>query len=200
MANNSDHVIFYGDSGTTPVLYLDLGYTSAGGYRLRTRIRGNVSVWNNSAWVNLPDGPHFVELDWQSASSGSLGWWIDGTSQSPPANLNNNARKIGRARLGAVANVDSTTNGTLYFDAFESRRQTTIGPFPGGLVTTNIVYDYDPLYRLTAADYNGGTTYFHYTYDAVGPLRIYSHDIAGDLTQVEVCDGVAFQLQAEMAC
>ena len=34
--------------------------------------------------------------------------------------------------------------------------------------TTNIAYDYDPLYRLTAADYNGGTTYFHYTYDAVG--------------------------------
>ena len=32
---------------------------------------------------------------------------------------------------------------------------------------TTISYIYDPLYRLTAADYSGGD-YFHYTYDAVG--------------------------------
>jgi RHS repeat-associated protein len=30
-----------------------------------------------------------------------------------------------------------------------------------------ITYDYDPLYRLTAADYSNGD-YYHYTYDAVG--------------------------------
>ena len=30
-----------------------------------------------------------------------------------------------------------------------------------------ITYTYDPLYRLTAADYSDGT-YFHYTYDAAG--------------------------------
>jgi len=35
------------------------------------------------------------------------------------------------------------------------------------VVTTTITYTYDPLYRLTAADYDDGT-YFHYTYDAVG--------------------------------
>jgi hypothetical protein len=58
MANNADHVVFYGDSGTTPVLQLDLGYTTAGGYRLRTRIRDNSSTWNNSAWVNVSDAPH----------------------------------------------------------------------------------------------------------------------------------------------
>jgi RHS repeat-associated protein len=192
MANNADHVIFYGDSGTTPVIQVDLGYTTAGGYRLRARIRDNSSTWNNSAWVNVTDSPHFVEVDWQSATSGSLGWWIDGTSQSPPANINNSARKIDRVRLGAVANVDSTTNGTLYFDAFESRRQTYIGPFAGGLVATNIVYDYDPLYRLTAADYADGS-FFRYTYDAVGNRQTevtqagtttYTYDIANRLTSV----------------
>ncbi|MGD8456596.1 MAG: hypothetical protein PVF83_09450 [Anaerolineales bacterium] len=33
--------------------------------------------------------------------------------------------------------------------------------------TATIDYTYDPLYRLTAADYDTGI-YFHYTYDAVG--------------------------------
>jgi RHS repeat-associated protein len=38
---------------------------------------------------------------------------------------------------------------------------------PSGLNQTVIEYSYDPLSRLTAADYSDGT-YFHYTHDAVG--------------------------------
>jgi transposase InsO family protein len=34
--------------------------------------------------------------------------------------------------------------------------------------TTTITHTYDPVYRLTAADYNGGMSYFHYTFDATG--------------------------------
>ena len=95
-------------------------------------------------------------------------------------------------RLGAVGNVDSTTNGTVYFDAYESRRQTYIGPMTGALVVSAISYTYDPLYRLTAADYSDGT-YFHYTYDAVGNRLTevtpggsvsYVYDIANRLTTV----------------
>jgi RHS repeat-associated protein len=62
------------------------------------------------------------------------------------------------------------------------------------MASASIVYDYDPLYRLTAADYNGGATYFHYTYDAVGnrltetteagPQVIYDYDITNRLTSV----------------
>ena len=36
--------------------------------------------------------------------------------------------RIERARLGAVAGIDTGTRGTIYFDAFESRRQSYIGP------------------------------------------------------------------------
>jgi len=193
MANNADHVLFYGDSGTTPVLQLDLGYTTAGGYRLRTRIRDNASIWNNSAWVNISDAPHLIEFDWQSGISGSLAWWIDEAPQPAPNSINNSSRKIDRVRLGAVANVDSTTNGTLYIDAFESRRQSYIGPMGGGLATQNITYDYDPLYRLTTADYDTGP-FFHYTYDAVGnrltqtthlASNSYVYDIANRLTSID---------------
>ncbi len=40
----------------------------------------------------------------------------------------NDTRRIDRVRLGAVAGIDTGTRGTYYFDAFESRRQTAIGP------------------------------------------------------------------------
>ena len=70
---------------------------------------------------------------------------------------------------------------------------------PSGPVT--IDYTYDPLYRLTAADYDSGD-YYHYTYDAVGnrltqessvggpPSTVaYAYDIANRLTSV---DGVTY--------
>jgi hypothetical protein len=37
------------------------------------------------------------------------------------------------ARLGLLSGVDAGTSGTAYFDAFESRRSTYIGPAGGGL-------------------------------------------------------------------
>jgi RHS repeat-associated protein len=69
---------------------------------------------------------------------------------------------------------------------------------PGGLVETDVTidYTYDPLNRLTAADYNDGT-YFHYAYDLVGNRLLqeskvkgitssidYEYDIANRLTGV----------------
>ena len=45
-----------------------------------------------------------------------------------------------------------------------------------------ITYDYDPLYRLTAADYDSGE-FFHYTYDAVGN-RLTQDTLAGANTYI----------------
>jgi RHS repeat-associated protein len=59
--------------------------------------------------------------------------------------------------------------------------------------TANITYTYDPLYRLTAADYASGE-FFHYTYDAAGNrlqltrngslTTTYQYDAANRLTTV----------------
>ena len=70
---------------------------------------------------------------------------------------------------------------------------------PGGVgeVSVTIDYTYDPLYRLTAADYDTGE-FFHYTYDAVGNrlaqethegTNAYVYDIANRLVEV---DGISF--------
>ena len=72
-------------------------------------------------------------------------------------------------------------------------------PSPSAPVT--ITYTYDPLNRLTAADYDSGE-FFYYTYDAVGNrltqdtlagTNIYAYDIANRLTSV---DGVTYTWDA----
>jgi hypothetical protein len=54
--------------------------------------------------------------------------WIDGNQKANLSGINNSNREIDRIRLGAVEGVDSGTRGIYYFDAFESRRFTYIGP------------------------------------------------------------------------
>jgi YD repeat-containing protein len=77
----------------------------------------------------------------------------------------------------------------------------TVPAAPGEVVSTIITYTYDPLYRLTAADYSSGE-FFHYTYDAVGNrltqgthegTNTYTYDIANRLVEV---DGVSYTWSA----
>ncbi len=86
---------------------------------------------------------------------------------------------------------DTTIDGT-YSDSFVTRISE-----PSQEWTTTYTYTYDPLYRLTQADYSTGE-YFNYAYDAVGNrlsettdtgTTTYTYDIANRLTSV---DGVAY--------
>jgi hypothetical protein len=54
--------------------------------------------------------------------------WIDDIQQEDLNGIDNDTRRIDRARLGALSGIDTGTRGTYYFDAFESRRQIYIGP------------------------------------------------------------------------
>jgi hypothetical protein len=42
--------------------------------------------------------------------------------------IDNDTRRIDSIQFGAVSEIDAGTRGTIYFDAFESRRQSYIGP------------------------------------------------------------------------
>jgi hypothetical protein len=76
-------------------------------------------------------GTHVIELDWKrSSTAGSDGWlllWIDGVAVEQLTGLDNRDSALGFARLGAMG-LKAGASGTLYFDGFESRRETYIGP------------------------------------------------------------------------
>jgi len=133
MLSGDTHYIFRGYSGTSTVALRVQFRFSNSAYQLRAGLVGDGSTWANSSWLTISDASHAIEMDWRAstgagANNGSLTMWIDGVQQANLTGVDNDTRRIDRARLGAVSGVDTGTNGTYYFDAFESRRQTYIGP------------------------------------------------------------------------
>jgi hypothetical protein len=81
----------------------------------------------------INNAANMIELDWRAstgagANNGGLTLWINGVQKANITGVDNDTRRIDRIRLGAVSGVDTGTRGTYYFDAFESRRMTYIGP------------------------------------------------------------------------
>ena len=133
MAKGNAHFIFDGFLGTsTAVLQVEFRQSS-GVYQIRGRLRSDGSAWTNTSWFTISDISHVIEMDWRAstaagANDGGLTLWIDGLQQGSLTAVDNDLRRIDRVRLGAVAGIDSGTRGNYLFDAFESRRQTFIGP------------------------------------------------------------------------
>ena len=132
MANNEAHYLFYGYSGASAIVTrIELRYK--GNYQIRAALRNDSSGWTNSSWFNVTDLPHAIEIDWRAstaagANNGGLTLWIDGTQRANLTGIDNDMRRIDRVQLGAVSGIDTGTRGIYYFDAFESHRQTFIGP------------------------------------------------------------------------
>ena len=311
MTSGNAHYLLYAlDRNNTVLLRVEFRYY-ASQYQLRADTVNDSNSWSQTAWVAVSDGPHFVEVAWQAASTagandGVLTFWVDDSQQGSFTNIDSDTRRFDYVQFGIVGGVDNGSRGTMYFDEFESRRDSYIGPlaelllfklavkeaayragclllpaweavvnmakaaqtvwsefaahfqftetaYPevaplppdegaalqltgvlapvtlqtstvsikllaapepvgedpaaaqpaplqtAGYTTTRvIVYTYDPLYRLTRADYNDGT-YFRYTYDAVGnrlaeettgaTVNSYTFDIANRLTNV---DGITY--------
>jgi hypothetical protein len=138
MANGDAHFIFEGYSGAafTKVLRMDFRLSS-GSYQVRAALLNDTSNWVNTSWFTITDAVHFVELDWRGstgagANNGGLTLWIDNVQRADLTAADNDTWRIDRARLGAIAGIDAGTRGTYFFDAFESRRLSFIGPAAGG--------------------------------------------------------------------
>jgi len=133
MGSNNTHSIFSGrDASGTAVLRVEFRFSS-GQYQIRASLLNDGTSFTSTAWLTISDAPHPIELDWRSstavgANNGGLTLWIDGVQRANLTGIDNDTRRIKSIRLGAVAGVDTGTRGTYYFDAFESRRQTYIGP------------------------------------------------------------------------
>jgi hypothetical protein len=137
MASGDNHYIFQGYTGASTVVLRVQFRFSSGSYQVRASLRDDSSGWTNTNWFIISDAPHLIELDWRAAvNNGGLTLWIDEVERANPSGVNNGARRIDLVQLGAVSGVDAGTRGTYYLDAFESRRQTYIGPVdPGSLPT-----------------------------------------------------------------
>ena len=133
MKSNDNHYLFHGYSGTsTVVLRVQLRYSN-GNYQIRAALRNDSSTWTSSSWFTIGDTSHFIEMDWRAATAsnannGALTLWIDAVQRAILTGVDNDTRRIDRVQLGPVSGIDSGTRGTYYFDAFESHRQTYVGP------------------------------------------------------------------------
>ena len=134
MASGDAHFIFKGFMGTaSEVLRVEFRRSSAGAYQIRASLVDDAGGFTNTVGFTISDASHFIEIDWRAATAagannGGLTLWIDNVQLANLTGVDNDTRRIDRARLGAVAGIDTGTRGTYYFDAFESRRQTFIGP------------------------------------------------------------------------
>lgn len=85
------------------------------------------ALWQTSAWITLPEAPSVLEVDWTrssgpGAADGVMRVWLDGVLMDTVNNLDNDECNIDFVRWGAVGGVDLNTDGTQYFDLFESFR------------------------------------------------------------------------------
>ena len=133
MDSGDSHHILTGYAGTsTDVLRVRFRYRH-GRYQLIAALRDDLSTWMETGWHTIPDAPRAVELDWRAATAagandGGLTLWIGGVERANLTGVDNDTWGIDRVRLGSIAGIDAGTRGTYYYDTFESRRQTYIGP------------------------------------------------------------------------
>jgi len=142
MGSSDVHDIFMGykDEGqlSSPDLRIQFRRASSGGnYQVQAGLSSERVSWVYTPWVTISDSPHYVELDWKAstaegANNGYLTFWTDGTQRANLTGIDNDTYRIDSIRLGAVSGIDTGTRGTYYFDAFQSRKETYIGPETGG--------------------------------------------------------------------
>jgi hypothetical protein len=131
LVSGDNHFIFIGYSGTSKAVFRIQFRIKTGVYQIQAQILDNSSAWSNSGWFNISDAPHSLEIDWLAdtgGSNGALTVWIDGAQITTLPGIANSNYRIDSVQLGAPNGIDAGTNGTNFFDAFVSHRQTYIGP------------------------------------------------------------------------
>jgi RHS repeat-associated protein len=137
MNTNTAHIIFAGKNASNSALVFNTDLVYEGGsYKLRNRVQKDDASYVLGTGYSISNDWHVVEIEWQASSApgandGFLSLWIDDVLQETISGVDNDnlsTQAIDDVRLGAVNGVDATTSGTTYFDAFESRRSSYIGP------------------------------------------------------------------------
>ncbi|MCB1054960.1 MAG: hypothetical protein KDD11_05540 [Acidobacteria bacterium] len=101
-------------------------------YAILAKSHEDSDAWAKTAWINLSDLPHMIEVEWLRATvagrgDGMLRFWLDGVLQETVTGIDNAGWNAEFLRLGNVGGLDVGTSGVQYFDEVESHRQTYIG-------------------------------------------------------------------------
>ena len=142
MLDSQDFYIFTGYQ-TSSVFQVQLGFSVAstpactGKYCIRLRQTNDSGTTTSTGWIVIDNNfSNVIEIEWWAASAsgannGGANLWItrnNANESGSLSNLDNDTKRIDYVRLGAVSGLNVGTLGTYYLDAFESRRQTYIGP------------------------------------------------------------------------
>jgi RHS repeat-associated protein len=169
-----------------------------GNYSAGSATSGYIAELDTSGVVRLWRVDTFTELGSYAIPGYTAGQWITLTLQAVTDNLsvqvNGTAAITATDSLFLIGDVglwsyEPASAGQHGFENFSVVPQ-------GGVSAATINYTYDPLYRLTNANYSTGTV-FTYTYDAVGnrlsqtitSTTVYTYDDANRLTNA---GGVAY--------
>lgn len=136
MVSGDVHTLLLGRNGSGSNVFavqLNNNTGTTSGYRIRTQIYSDGGSAVNGTYFGISNATHFIEIEWQAATAagannGYIILWIDGVDMYASPGVDNDSRRVEEVRFGAAAGIDTGTRGTYYLDAFESRRQSYIGP------------------------------------------------------------------------
>lgn len=132
MAAGNAHYIFVGRNGTVEIFRVEFRRNN-GKYEVRAQAANDGTGYLNTPWSVISDASHYIEIDWKASSAagaknGYIKLLIDNVLKGTKSGIDNDTRRVDDARLGPSGSIDTGTRGTYYFDAFESRKLTSIGP------------------------------------------------------------------------
>lgn len=101
-------------------------------YKINLVCRRDDGKWLWGGKTSLPpSGARTLMVEWEAASGpgandGACRIYFNGNLKGALEVLDNDERAVGSAWIGSVNRIDPATNGTMYFDSFESFR--TLAP------------------------------------------------------------------------
>lgn len=134
MASGNNFYLLQSRNGAGTVVVQLLLRRTGSQYELRAGVRQDGGGYTSSPWVALSaSGWNMIEFDWRAATgaganNGDATIWVDNVQRAVLSGVDNDSLRVESTRLGAVAGIETDSRGTIYFDAFESRKQTYIGP------------------------------------------------------------------------
>jgi hypothetical protein len=158
---------------------------NGGTYQLRADIYTDGGTWTNGSLLNITDDRQLLEVEWKAASAvdandGYLKSWINDVLVYTRSGVDNDTRLVTDISLGAGATcmIPAGVSGTLYFDAFESRRGAHIGPVaysaPNYALVKNLL-QFQPQSILPALNFaplqQGTPATINYVYDSLKRLK-----------------------------